>query len=488
MRRPVVTPAVLAVAGLTAVALALRLVIFRDSIFGDELFMFRIVHGRSAGHVLDAVRETEKTPPLFFFVVWGAIKLGDPTLWLRVPSLVAGVALVPLTYLLGVKTVGRTAGVIAAAILALDPLAIFYATEGRAYAALAFLAALSTLCLLSALETGARRWWLAYGLAAVAVVYTHYMGVFVLAAQAGWALWAHRERVRELLVVNGLVVLALVPWIPSYVVQQRHSADEARRIALIAPPSLEQFARIHGQALFGQPSIGLGELPGRAAVVLAVGVIAAAAVAAAVRAWSARYAPSPALALVGLLALATPAGVGIYSLVRPHMSFMLPRNLSPSLPAMALLVGWLLTSLPRRVAVPALGALLAVLVVGAVGSLDQDHRRTSYRDVAGFIDARAEPGDPVIDQSILQGPLPVALGAYFEHPHPVFRGSVNDDRAWELGRRGARVFMVFPTPGPFRSLRHLGHLAGPGNRFELVSDRRYRGFTPVLVGEYAFRG
>ncbi len=472
-------------------AFALRLALLRDSLFGDELFMFRIVHGRSLADVLSDVRATEKTPPLFFLLVWGMAKVGDPTVWMRVPSLVFGTALVPLTYVLGVRTVGRAAGVVAAAIVALDPFAVFYGTEGRAYSALAFLAALSTLCLLSALDRGSRRWWVAYGLVAVAVLYTHYMGVFVLIAQAVWAGWVQRDGVRELLVVHGLIVLAYLPWIPSYLVQQRHSADEARRIALIAPPSLETFAKMHGQALLGHPALGLSELPGRAAVGLGVGAVAVAVVVAAVRAWRGRAAgglrlPS-AVVLVGLLAVVTPAAVGAYSLVRPHMSFMLPRNLSPSLPALAALVGWLLVSLGRRVAIPAVAVLLGALVAGTASMFDQDHRRPSYRGVAGFIDARARQGDPVIDQSTLQGPLPVALVAYFERPHPIFRGGVNDGRAWERGRRGARVFMVFPTPGAFREAKHVAPLAGPGNRFIRVAERRYRGVTPVLVGEYALR-
>jgi hypothetical protein len=89
---------VLAVAALTAIAFALRYATLHDSLAGDELFMFRIVHGNSLRDALHIVRETEKTPPLFFVLVWGAAKLGDPTVWLRVPSLVFGTLLVPVVY------------------------------------------------------------------------------------------------------------------------------------------------------------------------------------------------------------------------------------------------------------------------------------------------------------------------------------------------------------------------------------------------------
>jgi Dolichyl-phosphate-mannose-protein mannosyltransferase len=479
----------LAVGGLTLLAFVLRLAFLRDSLLGDELFMFRIVHDRSLGDVLSAVRETEKTPPLFFVLVWLSAKLGDPTVWVRVPSLLFGTALVPLTYVLGARTIGRAPAVVAAAVVALGPFAIFYATENRAYAAIAFLAALSTLCLVSALDTRERRWWAAYVVAVLAVLYTHYTGAFVVVAQAGWAFWTARERLRELLVVYGLTVLAYLPWLPSYVVQQRHSADEARQIAALEPPSLELFGRINLKALLGHPFASLDAVPGRIAIRLAVAVLAVATVAAAVRAWRERAAgwrPSPKAVLVALTAAATPVGVGLVSL-RPDMSFLLARNVSASLAPAALVVGWLLVSLGRRAAVAAVALVLAVLAVDVVRSFDHEHRRSDYRAVARYVDGRARPGDPVIQHFSLtdkQDAPADALLVNFGRAHPLFRTAAGERRAWELGRRGASVFVVTPLLGPFKAVKHPGPTAGPGKRFRLVADRHYDGLEDLLVGEY----
>ena len=38
-----------------------------------------------------------------------------------------------------------------------------------------------------------RRWWVTYAVSACAALWCHYTAVFVLAAGAGWALWAHRD-------------------------------------------------------------------------------------------------------------------------------------------------------------------------------------------------------------------------------------------------------------------------------------------------------
>src|SRR2546423_2619744 len=79
-----------AVAGLTAIAFGLRLAELHQSLFGDELFLYRIVAHHGLGRVFALVHDTESTPPLHFVLAWLGAKLGDPTVGMRVPSLVAG--------------------------------------------------------------------------------------------------------------------------------------------------------------------------------------------------------------------------------------------------------------------------------------------------------------------------------------------------------------------------------------------------------------
>jgi hypothetical protein len=220
-------------------------------------------------------------------------------------------------------------------------------------------------------------------------------------------------------------------------------------------------------------------------------VVVAAALAAAVRAWRPRPVGlrlSSPIALLALLALATPVGIALISL-RPDKSFMLARNLSPSLTAGVLLVGWLLVSLRRRAAIPAVVALLAVLVVGAIQTLDVEKRRTPWREVARFIDARARPGDPVLQHFFLadSGAPRRVLAINFKRSHPFFSTPPPEAeaRAWERGRRGAHVFVVWPLAGILASLEHAAPRDGPGDRFIRVAQARYDAWLDVLVAEYA---
>ena len=113
-RQDWISPAAIAllVGGITMVALALRLSSFGDSLWGDEITSYGIVSGHGPRTVLDLVRsDLENTPPLFYLLAWATERLGGPE-GLRLLSLLAGVAAVPLTYLLGTRTVGRSAGLV----------------------------------------------------------------------------------------------------------------------------------------------------------------------------------------------------------------------------------------------------------------------------------------------------------------------------------------------------------------------------------------
>ena len=99
-------------------------------------------------------------------------------------------------YVIGARTVGRKAGVVAAALTALAPFMIFYSSEARAYQLAIVLVLLSTLALLNAVRDGRTGWWVAYAACSCAAVYTHYTSAFPLAAQLLWVLWAHPRRAR----------------------------------------------------------------------------------------------------------------------------------------------------------------------------------------------------------------------------------------------------------------------------------------------------
>ena len=212
-----------------------------------------------------------------------------------------------------------------------------------------------------------------------AVAYTHYIGIFVLAAQAGWAFWVHRDRLRR----AGHRARARSCSPTSRGSPRTSSSRVTARTRPAASRSSPRrrsryFARANAQVVFGQPFATLRDVPGRAAAVLAVLVLAAALVAAGVRAWR-RDPPGARMVLVILLALATPLGIAALSLPgRPQ----LPAAAQPDRVAAGARrpVGWLLVALRSRLAVAAAAAFLLVLAVGAAHALDP--RATGGRPTA----------------------------------------------------------------------------------------------------------
>src|SRR5919108_6536164 len=110
----------LVVVALSALGLGLRLALLGQSLFADELSTWWIVSTHGLGGVVSTVHsDAEITPPLYFVLAWLFTRVHESPELLRLPSLLAGVAAVPLTYLLGARTLGRAAGLVAAALVTL---------------------------------------------------------------------------------------------------------------------------------------------------------------------------------------------------------------------------------------------------------------------------------------------------------------------------------------------------------------------------------
>jgi hypothetical protein len=462
----------LAVGGLTLAALLLRLLEIHQSLLGDEVYTYQDVVGHSLRSVITTVHTGgENSPPLFFLLAWATAKLGDPSVWLRLPSVIAGALTVPLVFAVGARTVGRRAGVVAAAIVAVAPFTVFYGIEARPYATMTCFVALSTVALLRALEDGSRRWWTVYALAAAAAAYTHYTAVFVLAVQAAWSLWRAGEARRTALVANALVALLYVPWLP-----------ELRGKALATIGALYPLgpSRVLGDLLRpfpGDPSAPLSVIPTIAGLIivgiaLALGALAIARQRAVPGSGAARRFRTPgAGVLLTASMLATPVGLLLYSLLVTDL--WLPRGLSASLPSEAVLIGALLVAPPRPVAALAVAAVLGVLVFGTVRSLSPAHNRGPYRTIAAYLDDAAGPRDPVV-LGTYSGAGPIQ--AQLRRPLRIVGGVAPITGVPE----GGRAFVVLDE---LLARRHVFRVP-PHPGLRLLSSRRYGAgllTTDVLV-------
>ena len=198
--------------GLTLFAAVLRLsTLDLQSFWYDEAFTPIHVLHPSLWATLRSVTHTENTPPLWYMLEWADSRLlGTGEVALRLPSALAGIATVPVAWAIAREIEGsptRRAAVVCAAIVAVNPLFVWYSQEARAYALFVLTAALAMLCFLRALREPTTRRMALFALTGALALLTHYFAVFLL---IGMALLLLRDRARRRVALPAVGVLALV--------------------------------------------------------------------------------------------------------------------------------------------------------------------------------------------------------------------------------------------------------------------------------------
>ncbi len=458
------------VLGLTAIILVVRFTQIHQSLMGDEVFTYHDIVNHSFSSLLSGIHTGgENSPPLFFLAAWVTAKLGDPTVWIRLPSIVLGAATIPLIYLLGRDAVGRVPALVGAAIFSVSPFSLYYGVEARPYAMMVFFVAASTYALLRAVRSGSPRWWILYTVASAGAAYSHYTSVFVLGVQAVWSLWVCRDRLRVPLIANALIVLLYVPWIPNI-----------RGKALDVIGTLEKLTTGHvfvdlAKVIAGYPYAPLSKIP----TYIALGAMGAALLVGlwwlfAGRAWE-RWEPE--VKLLCALTVATPIGLLLYSLLVTDL--WLARGLYASAPAAVLMLGAVLTRPPRRVATVAVLIVLAGLLFGMIRALTPAYVRGPFRAVASDLDRLAGPREPISFGSISGFP---AITAQLKKPHFI---AYTGASALQAARQAnGRLFVVIDDFFA-RGFHIVGAPAMTG--FRPVGHKHYPGLFPTDVWIYRAR-
>lgn len=192
----------LALGVIVVLAALLRFATLRtQSIWFDEAATWDLVR-RPFGEMLSRLPDGESNPPLFYVLEWGWTRVfGDGEAGLRSLSALAGLLTVPVAYAIGrraavgvARVAGERAGLAAAALVAVNPLLLWFSQEARSYALATLLSGLALLLFLHALDDARGRFLAGWALAAALALATHYFTAFVLAPQALWLLLRHPHR------------------------------------------------------------------------------------------------------------------------------------------------------------------------------------------------------------------------------------------------------------------------------------------------------
>ena len=257
-----------ALAALTALAFVLRAATLDvQSYWLDEAFTV-LATRESFGGMLDAVADSESTPPLYYALAWlWSQVFGDGEVGLRSLSAVIGTLTVPAAYAAARELLTERAALVLAALIAVNPLLIWYSQEARAYALVVLLTTLSFLLFARALRQPGGPTAATWAACAVLALLSHYFAAFIVLPQLVWLL--ARSRARAAVAAAVSVAVAAVALLPLALHQRDHGGASG-----VSEQALgERFQAVPRKFLVGEyggPVDGLAPL----AAVLALAAVA----------------------------------------------------------------------------------------------------------------------------------------------------------------------------------------------------------------------
>ncbi len=398
---------VLAVTGLGAADFLWRL--GSSSYFVDEVLS--IQHALpSIGTVNSLVSKTETTPWTFF---WGLHlwlhSTGSQTEWVtRLPSALAGVALVAAVYWMARAFVDRPAALLAALLTALSPLVLTYAQQVRVYVfVLLALTVAVGLTVRAALDAPHRtRRLVLGGAAAVLALWLHYTAALVVTPLCVW-LAARRElSARSRVGFTGACLAGALIELPLFLHQYRYAPNGG--IGATGAITGLNAARVLETPFDGRfvASVNAFRIIGLLTLSVSVAVLAAGA-RGRVRA--------PRL----LLALGATAPVTILILGAAGSDVVITRYAAVAAPLLLTAIASAVLSLPRAGA----AGLAALAAAAAIWGVITIHRRTGLdapaRETIAFIHSHPQPGAVVAVPGHPGADIPLGFYARRDlHPAP----------------------------------------------------------------------
>jgi mannosyltransferase len=259
---------------LVVIATVIRIIVINDQSFWQDEALTAYEAQLPFGAMLNTVVHVETTPPLYFVVIWAwAHVFGNGQIALRSVSMVAGVALVPLSFLAARDLVSPRAGMFAAAFVTFNPFLIWYSQEARAYMLLAALCGASFLFFVRARRHPSTRnlvWWAVWSSLALT---THFFAGFLVAPEALWLLWSARSRLAGAAVA--VVAIVQVAMLPFALIDTGHGvgwiAHAPRKVRLSQAISEWGVSILYRRTTVNQGLLGGAALLAIAALLLAIG-------------------------------------------------------------------------------------------------------------------------------------------------------------------------------------------------------------------------
>lgn len=233
-------------------ALLVRLIQLNGSFWLDEAAQ-ALESSRPLSQQLEIAADFQ--PPLFHLLVHGLVQVSRNEVWLRLASLIPGLATVWLTMLLGKRLFSRDVGLTAGILLATSQFHLFYSQELRPYSLAACLALAVFWFWLNLMD---QKRWAAVGFIvfSLAGLYTMYLFPLFLLSLLILTFIVYRPRFARIARLYPLLVLGFLPWLPSFLEQVGIGTSLASASpvwsTIVSPPLLKMIPLVYLKFIFGR--------------------------------------------------------------------------------------------------------------------------------------------------------------------------------------------------------------------------------------------
>ena len=374
-------------------AALLRLSALAKPLYIDEIVSITVAV-QPLAEMAGVMRQIDASPALYPVLLHAWLSLADADVWARLLSALAGILTVLVVWLIGRRYFSERAGLYAAGIAAIAPAHVHYSQYVRSYAFLGLFATLYLWCALDWFSERGRRpaipWW-TVTLAAVGLIYTHYLALLVFVATTAVAVLHWRRSPCVVARWAGAHVLAAVLFLPGLPLFLHNlETDRVRDVQRGEPPSPHVLLpNLIAELSLGQRALGFDDPTVRRTVFAAAAVL------------------FPALFLVGLRAgfrerpYATLLAAAFFWL--PVLLYVLAgrrlvavRFFVPFLAGYFLVLGQGLATLKPRAQVAGAAALALVSFVPLAHFYSSYSWSYDHRTVARAIAERLTPGDRLL--------------------------------------------------------------------------------------------
>lgn len=197
--------------------LILRVVNLNQSLWLDE--GAQVLLSRGSLYSIIFQRGVDVHPPLSYILMHFWLFFGTSEIWLRLLSVIFGVLTIWIVYKFSSKIFNKKIAMLAALFLSISPYHIYYSQEIRMYAEATFFAVVSMYYFFLLIRERKKIDSFIYILSSAALIYTHYVGFFLILTQFVYLLLLKRDLSVYFLKRLFLVFLLWLPWMPQFFIQ-----------------------------------------------------------------------------------------------------------------------------------------------------------------------------------------------------------------------------------------------------------------------------